>query len=347
MRRGGGSSGGGSFGGRSSGGGSFGGRSSSGGRGGKGLFGGSGSGGGHGLFGRSGSGGGRGLSGRSGSSWLGRLFFGDGSNPETGWLGNPRFPAIFAAVVVFIIPMLWIGIFFITDMAEKWPTRSSYQREALPAGIVKETGYIRDDAKWLVNQNAVQNSMRNFYKATGIQPYLWIAERINGSRDASWEEIETAMNALYKKQFTDEGHLILLFYEPRKGVYKTSYRAGSAAKTVIDDEASRIILDYFDKYYYSNMEEDEYFATVFDKSADRIMHVSLGVKHVLLAIAGLIALFILYRATAMILRHRRLKRQQNIDILNADVSRIGGDEAERLAEKYQDKQDTGNGASQN
>jgi hypothetical protein len=39
----------------------------------------------------------------------------------------------------------------------------------------------------------------------------------------------------------------------------------------------------------------------------------------------------------MVLRHRRLKRQQDIDILNADVSKIGEDEAERLAEKYQDE----------
>jgi hypothetical protein len=216
-------------------------------------------------------------------------------------------------------------------------TGSSYQREPLPAGAVNETAYIRDDAKWLVNEDAVKNSMRNFFRVTGVQPYLWITEEIGGSRDASWEEIETAMNALYQKQFTDEGHLILLFYEPSKGVYKTAYLAGSAAKTVIDDEASRIILDYFDKYYYSNMEEDEYFAVVFDKSADRIMSVSFGMKHVILLIGGLIVLFILYRTTAMVLRHRRLKRQQDIDILNADVSKIGDDEAARLAEKYQNQ----------
>jgi hypothetical protein len=59
-------------------------------------------------------------------------------------------------------------------------------------------------------------------------------------------------------------------------------------------------------------------------------------ENVILVI-GLIALFFLYRIIAMTLRHRRLKRQQDIDILNADVSGIGGDEAARRAEKYQDK----------
>jgi hypothetical protein len=50
-----------------------------------------------------------------------------------------------------------------------------------------------------------------------------------------------------------------------------------------------------------------------------------------------IVLVVLFTATAMILRHRRLKRQQDIEILNADVNKMGGDEASRRAKKYQDK----------
>jgi hypothetical protein len=236
VRRGGGRSGGGrSFGGRSSGGRSFGGRSSSGGRGGRIFGGGSSSGGGHRIFG-------------------GRRWFGRGGGGEWGGGGWEWVPLL---VVSFFI--IFIALYVGSVIYHVWGgpiTGSSYQRTPLPAGAVNETAYIRDDADWLAGENSVENSMRNFFKATGVQPYLWITEKINGSRDASWEEIEKAMNTLYQEQFTDEGHLILLFYEPSKGVYKTAYLAGSAAKTVIDDEASRIILDYFDKYYYSNMEED-------------------------------------------------------------------------------------------
>jgi hypothetical protein len=296
------------------------------------VFGGSGSGGRGGLFGGPGLGSG-GLGGGRGLFGGRRRFRYGGNGTGPGAIGC--FTAILLAVIVAVVI---VGVIFIMDIAENRPvTWSSYQREPLPAGTVNETSYIRDDAKWLVREDTVKNSMRNFFRATGVQPYLWITETIRGSRDASWEEIEAAMNALYQEQFTDEGHLILLFYEPSKGVYKTAYVAGSAAKTVIDDEASQIILDCFDKYYYSNLEEDEYFATVFEKSADMIMRASFGVKQVFLVIGGLIALFILYKITAMILRHRRLKRQQDIDILNADVSKIGDDEAERLAEKYDDE----------
>jgi type VI protein secretion system component VasK len=66
-----------------------------------------------------------------------------------------------------------------------------------------------------------------------------------------------------------------------------------------------------------------------------LLGVCIGEKeqHPILAI-GLITLFILCMITAMLLRHLRLKRQQDIDILNADVSKISDDEAVRLAKKY-------------
>jgi hypothetical protein len=62
----------------------------------------------------------------------------------------------------------------------------------------------------------------------------------------------------------------------------------------------------------------------------------LAVEHPVLGI-GLIVLFILCGITAMLLRHLHLMRQQDIDILNADVNKMGGDEAARRAEKYRDK----------
>jgi type VI protein secretion system component VasK len=51
----------------------------------------------------------------------------------------------------------------------------------------------------------------------------------------------------------------------------------------------------------------------------------------------LIVLFFLYTRTDMILRHQRLKRQQDIEILNTDVRKIGDDEVARLAKKYRNK----------
>ncbi|MDR1420659.1 MAG: hypothetical protein LBI86_09815 [Treponema sp.] len=86
-------------------------------------------------------------------------------------------------------------------------------------------------------------------------------------------------------------------------------------------------------------------AAVFDKSAKRIMHVSFGPRHMVMIGGALVVLFILYRTVVMILRHRRMKRRQNIAILKAGVSKLDGDEADRLAEKYKDKQEGRDGVN--
>jgi hypothetical protein len=301
----------GGFGGRSSGSRSFGGRSSSGGRGG-------------------------GLSGRSGSGGFGFggpiRGYGGGGYRGGGYRGGPGISLfVIIAIIIVILAVLMFNV-----NGSSAVTRSTYQREPLPAGIVHETEYIQDDADWLGNSSSVRASMRSFYQATGVQPYLWITELVNDSRDASWEDIEAAMEALYQSAFTDEGHLIILFYEPYENIYRTAYLAGSAAKTVIDDEAANIILDYFDRYYYSDMDDDAYFSAVFSDSATRIMHVTRDMKVVLVfAAAGLVCLFIVYKIIAMLFRQRNLKRQQDITILNTDVDKINVDAASTLADKYE------------
>jgi Na+/melibiose symporter-like transporter len=55
-----------------------------------------------------------------------------------------------------------------------------------------------------------------------------------------------------------------------------------------------------------------------------------------IALMGIIFI-VLCCITAIVLWLRHLKRQHDIDILNADVKKIGNDQAARLAEKYRDK----------
>lgn len=354
----GGGSGGRSSGGRSSGSHSFGGRSSSAGRGGSsgggfggarssgssgggfgGVRGGGSSGGGFGGVRSGGFGGGVRHGGRYGGNYGGAGHYGGSGGGRRSYGGTRGSLAgcLSAAIVLIILIVIVVFLAYPRMNGGGAITASTYQREALPQSAVNETEYLRDDAHWLDNGNVAISGMRYFFKKTGVQPYLWITEELNGSKDASWEEIEAAMDEVYAEEFTDEGHLIILFYEAYPEEYKTAYLAGSAAKAVIDDEASQIILDYLDEYYYSDMSENEYFAKVFEKSADRMMTVETSPLTIVLIIVGaLAALIIVYAIIAAVLKNRRLKRQQDIEILNADVGKIGGDEASRLADKYDD-----------
>jgi hypothetical protein len=329
--------GGGGFGGRSSGSHGFGGRSSSGGRGsssgrsssgsrGGGLFGGSSSprsGGGFFYFGGGGGGSNRSNPNRSGNSGCGS--------------GCASSLVILAIIIVVILLFSILG----PTGTGSSITASSWQREPLAVGLAQDTGdYYQDDiGDWIIGDSAkLKQSQRYFRQQTGVMPYLWITNQINGSRTASFAELEAAMGELYTEKFTDQAHMILIFYEPYDGQYKTAWYTGSAAKTVVDEEAGNIILDYLDHYYYdSSLDEVDFFATVLEKSADRIMQVTPNYFVVFgFVVGGLILIYLVYRVVAMIWKQKNIKRQQDIDILNTEVSKINEDEASRLAEKYED-----------
>jgi uncharacterized membrane protein len=239
---------------------------------------------------------------------------------------------------IFLI-MVVVVLFFFIYSAMNDPVRpSTLQREALDAGTVQEYGYFEEDTEeaWIQNSLQVKKAMRYFYQKTGVQPYLWIADHIEGNISYTGEELENILDKKYKELFDDEAHIIFLFFEATPRFYQLAYVSGSAASAVVDEEAANIVLDYFDAYYYSDITDDEYFSTVFTKSADRIMEVTKPFYYTLilmLIIAAVIIAVIVFGIH--LIKARIKKRQQDIEILNADIDGIADDHATRLADKYE------------
>ena len=153
-------------------------------------------------------------------------------------------------------------------------TKSTVQREALPASAVTETAYYTDEAGWISNKNELTSGMKDFYKRTGVQPYLYILKDFNGSTTPSTTELQQFAEQEYDKLFTDEGHFLLVFCDTGSGSYNCGYAVGSQAKTIMDSEAVSVLADYLDRYYSSNMEDEEFFSTAFQKTGERIMTVT-------------------------------------------------------------------------
>lgn len=153
--------------------------------------------------------------------------------------------------------------------------KSTVEREPLPSSAVTETEYYTDEPGWISNQNELLSGMKSFYQQTGVQPYLYIADTVNGSRSPSTQELQQYAQELYDRLFTDEGHFLLVFWDSGTGSYRCGYTVGAQAKTVMDDEAVGILSDYLDRYYTdTSMGDEEFFSTVFDKTAERIMSVT-------------------------------------------------------------------------
>jgi hypothetical protein len=219
-------------------------------------------------------------------------------------------------------------------------TKSTVQREPLPAGSVNETGYYTDELGWIKSKTQLQEGLKYFYKKTGVQPYLYITDTVNGLHYPTESELDNFALGLYDKLFTDEAHLLFVFYE-YEGQYMDRYVCGTQAKAVIDDEAADILLDYVDRYYYDkSLSEDEFFSKSFSDAADRIMEVTRSPWISVLVIFGitavLIVLFTWWRSTK---KQKNLEHEQAEEILKTPLDRFGSDEAENLTKKYESDYD--------
>ena len=150
--------------------------------------------------------------------------------------------------------------------------KSTVEREKLPASAVQETGYYTDEGGWFGNANRLEAGMKQFYRETGVQPYLYLLP--NGAVTSVSELTEKA-EELYPQLFQDEGHFLLVFCDDGHGSYNCGYTAGSMAKSVMDDEAVGILADYLDRYYSDySISEEEIFSNAFAKTGERIMTVT-------------------------------------------------------------------------
>ena len=152
-------------------------------------------------------------------------------------------------------------------------TVSTVNRDPLPAQSCTESPeWFADYAGWITDSGKMTRGLKEFYKDTGVQPYVIITDQVDGkgaelSDGEAWRYLEETYDSL----FQDEGHLIFLFVEYAPGQYKEYLYIGNQASAVIDEEAQEILYDYADYYYTSDLDDNEYFSTVFEKAGQRIM----------------------------------------------------------------------------
>lgn len=240
---------------------------------------------------------------------------------------------IVAVIVMFIVIMVLLA------GRSSDTTVSTVNREPLPAGIcIESKDWYDDKAGWIGSESKLLKGMKKFYQATGVQPYLIITESVNKKGgDLTDTEAEQYLMDTYDTLFNDKGHMILMFMEYADSEYMQYIYAGNQASTVIDNEAKEIIFDYVDHYYTSSLDEDEYFSTAFEKSAERIMKKTttnkdiVSIMMIFLGITAgilIIGIVIVYKKKA-----EAKKAEEERRILETPISNLN----DPLKEKYKDK----------
>ena len=211
---------------------------------------------------------------------------------------------------------------------------STYAREPLPASAVTETAYYTDEGGWFSNPAQLEDGMRQFYRETGVQPYLYLLP--NGSVTSTAALTELA-EELYPQLFTDEGHFLLVFCDDGYGSYGCGYVAGVQAKTVMDDEAVGILADYLDRYYSDiSISEEEIFSRAFADTGERIMTVTRSPLATVAVCAAVVVVAVLVFLILKKRREQREREQQRAEaILKTPLEKFGDQAVEDLADKYE------------
>ena len=201
-------------------------------------------------------------------------------------------------------------------------TKSTVDRQKLESSsLVVSDQYFYDGLDWIKDPMTLKSGMTHFYETTGVQPFLYITDDVDGS--PTNDRLQKFTNEVYDNYFKDEAHLVVLFYE-KNGSYKSCYVTGLEAKTVVDDEAGEILLDYIDHYYYSDYDEATFFSKSFSEAADRMMRITPSYGWIalifVLVLVIVIVLFVWWRKKK---KHKLDQMKQAQDILNSDLNEFG------------------------
>ncbi|MCD8316436.1 MAG: hypothetical protein LUB61_03400 [Eggerthellaceae bacterium] len=262
---------------------------------------------------------------------------GNNNDPKNRGPESSKFGCGTIFIIVVVIILVILLIFSLTNFgscSSSSITESTEDRVALPAGTAEVTPYYTDeDGNWITNPTVLEAGLKDFYDETGVWPYVYILP--NGSV-TSTSELMSMAEELYNEMFTDSAHFIMVFCDNNNGGYNVGYYMGSAARTVLDDEAIQILSEYLERYYddYS-IDENQIFANTFRDTANRIMSRTIPAYLIVLIciiiIAVIVAIVLIVRWRLKVKREHQKKMEE---ILNKPLETYSDAKLKDLEDKY-------------
>ena len=250
------------------------------------------------------------------------------------------------SILVFFIILMIIVMPIIQKDSVKIP-KNTTQRVALN-GVVSKTDWYEDNIGWITSKNTLISGLEEFYKKTGIQPYVlfvpYSAEYWNGN-DINATKADAYLEKIYSEKFTDEAHFIFAYFQCKNdsksemdGEFR--YLSGYSADTIMDNEAISILWGYFEKNYYNtSLSIEKMISNTFSETAKAIMSKPTNGWDfaIILIIVIVIILIIVFVYKMVKSKHQREKEKEKFTekILEKPLETFGTDTSE-LEKKYEE-----------
>ena len=264
--------------------------------------------------------------------------YGYGHSSSSSWV---------SILIFFIIIIIIISInSSLISNSTKVP-KNTTQRVALN-GVVSKTDWYEDNIGWITSKNTLISGLEEFYKKTGIQPYVlfvpYSAEYWNGN-DINATKADAYLEKVYSEKFTDEAHFIFAYFQCKNdsksemdGEFR--YLSGYSADTIMDNEAISILWGYFEKNYYNtSLSIEKMISNTFSETAKAIMSKPTNGWDfaIILIIVIVIILIIVFVYKMVKSKHQREKEKEEFTekILEKPLETFGTDTSE-LEKKYEE-----------
>lgn len=256
------------------------------------------------------------------------------------------FGVIVFIIVFFMIIMATNGIFNKSSNIPKNKT------ERIPLnGVVSKTDWYEDNIGWVSSKNTMISGLEDFYKKTGIQPYILFvpySEKYWKGNDIQETKVNEYLEKIYKEKFKDEGHFIFAYFQCKSdsksemdGEFR--YLSGYSADTIMDNEAISILWGHFEKNYYNtSLSLEKMISNTFSETAKSIMSKPTnGWDFFIILIIVVLAIIVIIFIYKMIKnKHQREKEKQEYTekILEKPLETFGNEttDTSELEKKYED-----------
>lgn len=272
------------------------------------------------------------------------IFFGGGYHRRRGYHIGCGITVISLIFVILAI-LLLISEFSFSESSKPINTT---ERTAL-VGQVQKTDWYEDDIGWISSRNVLIAGLEDFYKQTGIQPFVLFVrydeKYWNGDGSINPTAADEYLEQVYSEKFNDEAHFIFAYFQceydskqEMDGEFR--YLSGYAADTIMDSEAIDILWGYSQNNYYNqSLTIEKMIADTFSQTAEKIMSKptnAFDVVKVFFIIVGVIVVaVIVYLTVKNINKRKKEKAEETAKILNTPLSTFGDDTSD-LEDKYND-----------
>lgn len=133
---------------------------------------------------------------------------------------------------------------------------------------------IIDEVGCVDNPSLVLGGLGTFYDKTGVQPYIYTTDNVNGKKHVSADELGEYTKDVASHISANDKSIVFFYFEWYPNDVTVYWECAKDTASLFDSEAIVILHSYSSVLYKSAANASEYFDSLFRRSSERIMSIT-------------------------------------------------------------------------